>query len=365
MWNRLWPPTARPARHEEVPSQGGGPCADAYVGGRHQEGSYLVVNKRFGRLWLPAVLPLVLVAVSHPPVSHPAVNASSHKTPSPSPHASWLIDYSTVTAPMFAAGLPQGNPFDGVVVRGADDQDPWQCAPLGSQSDDVSSLTAGRAVEGRYTHDFLHVWTLNESTSWSWTEPACTDNLVAGFTALAGTAQAGGFDGLMLDVETYGQGNPWVAPRSSYHAVKATATKIGAALAARHEVLYMTMAYSAYVADPTTYADMPSFISGIRAGGAQVIDGNLPSYWYSTASQYASAYASLKAADPGEFVGQATYIDAAPSIETDVAASLENSDRYAWVYTDGAYGSWWGTPVMSSTVATQVEAGRVAAGLPG
>ncbi len=147
--------------------------------------------------------------------------------------------------------------------------------------------------------------------------------------------------------------------------MKATATQIGAALAARHQVLYMTMAYSAYAADPTTYAAMPSFISGILAGGAQVIDGNLPSYWYSTASQYAGAYTSLKAADPGELVGQATYIDAAPSIQANVTASLENSDRYAWVYTDGAYGWWWGTPAMSSSVVDQVEAGRVAAGLAG
>lgn len=227
-----------------------------------------MANKSFGRLWWPAVLPLLLVAVSHP-----AAAASKQKAPSPSPHASWLIDYSTVTAAMFATGLPQGNPFDGVVIRGADDQDPWQCAPLGSQSDDAASLTAGRAAEGRYTHDFLHVWTLNESTPWSWTASACTDNLVAGFTALAGTAQAGGLDGLMLDVETYGQGNPWAAPKSSDRAVKATATQIGAALAVRHEVLYMTMAYSAYAADPAGYSAMPSFISGILAGGAAGLPG--------------------------------------------------------------------------------------------
>jgi hypothetical protein len=265
---------------------------------------------------------------------------------------------------MFAAGLPQTNPFDGVVVRGSDDQDPWQCAPLGDQSDDVSSLTVGRAIEGRYTHNFLHVWTLNETTPWSWSNAACSGNLVAGFTALANTAQAGGFDGLMLDVETYGQGNPW-ATLKSYRAVTATATQIGRALASRHEVLFMTMARSAYASDPATYGAMPSFVAGVLAGGAEVIDGNLPSYWYTSASQYASAYASLTKAQPGELVGQATYLDAAPSIEANVTASLENSDPYAWVYTDGAFGSWWGTPAMNPSVLAEVEAGRVEAGLSG
>jgi len=311
------------------------------------------------RRWLVAGLLPAFVILS----SHPALAAASKPQGPPQAHASWLIDYSTVTAPMFAAGLPQGNPFDGVVVRGADDQNPWQCAPLGSQTDDVASVTAGRSSEGRYTHNFLHLWTLNESTPWSWANSTCTGNLVGGFTALANTASAGGFDGLMLDVETYSQGNPWAALKS-YKAVKATATQIGRALAARHEVLYMTMARSAYAADPTTYGAMPSFVDGVLAGGATVIDGNLPSYWYSTASQYSSAFASLKSAQPGELVGQATYLDAAPSIQANVTASLENSDRYAWVYTDGAYGWWWGTPAMSPTVVSEVEAGRQAAGLP-
>ena len=127
----------------------------------------------------------------------------------------------------------------------------------------------------------------------------------------------------------------------------------------------MTMAESAFVANPTTYGAMPSFVAGVVAGGARVIDGNLPSYWYSSAGQYSSAYASLKKAQPGELVGQATYIDAAPSIQANVTASLENSDQYAWVYTDGAFGWWWGTPAMDPSVASQIEAGRVAAGLPG
>jgi hypothetical protein len=317
--------------------------------------------KRRLRQWLVAgALPIFLILTTHPAL---AAAGKPQGPPPPPPHASWLIDYSTVTAPMFAAGLPQGNPFDGVVVRGADDQDPWQCAPLGSQTDDVASVTAGRGNEGRYAHNFLHVWTLNESTPWSWASSSCAGNLVAGFTALANTASAGGFDGLMLDVETYGQGNPWAAQKS-YKAVKATATQIGRALALRHEVLFMTMALSAYAANPTTYGAMPSFVDGVLAGGATVIDGNLPSYWYAP-SQYSSAYASLKAAQPGMLVGQATYLDAAGSIQANVTASLENSDRYSWVYTDGIYGWWWGTPAMSPAVVTEVEAGRQAAGLPG
>jgi hypothetical protein len=318
-----------------------------------------MVKKLFARLLPVALVPAFIVLGSSPALAAPK------KTPPPPPHASWLIDYSTITAPAFAAGLPQGNPFDGVVVKGADDQNPWQCAPLGSQSDDVASLTAGRASEGRYTHNFLHVWTLNESTPWSWTNSACTGNLVAGFTALAGAAEAGGFDGLMLDVETYGQGNPWASGvKKTYQAVTATATQIGRALASRHEVLYMTMAESAYLANPTTYGAIPSFVQGVLAGGAQVIDGNLPSYYYNSASQYSSAYASLAKAQPGELVGQATYLDVAQSIQANVTSSLENSAPYAWVYTDGAYGSWWGTPAMSPAVVSEVEAGRQAAGLP-
>jgi hypothetical protein len=150
----------------------------------------------------------------------------------------------------------------------------------------------------------------------------------------------------------------------SYKAVASTAAQIGRALATRHEVLYMTMARSAYASDPATYGAMPSLVAGVLSGGAQVIDGNLPSYWYSSASQYDNAYASLTRAQPSELVGQATYLDAAPSIQTNVTASLENSNRYAWVYTDGAFGSWWGTPAMNPSVASEVEAGRLAAGLP-
>jgi hypothetical protein len=275
--------------------------------------------------------------------------------PPPPPPGVVLIDYSTVSAADFASGLSQSTPFDGVVVRGSDDQDPFNCAPLGTQVDDQAALASGEPKEGRYIHNLLHLWSFNTSQNWSWTNQSCVSDMVNAFQSLAQTAAAGGFSGLALDTEAYGQQDPML--QSSTSTVRAGA-RVGALLAADHLQLFMTQA------DSEGEAGMTQFVKGLSQGGTVPIDGNeFASYDYTSPSQYQGAENTLLRNK--EYVAQATYLDphTPAQIQADVAASLQysnvNGGHEAWVYTDGKYGNWW-NGTMDASVAAAVVAGKAA-----
>ena len=266
-----------------------------------------------------------------------------------------LIDYSTVFASDFASGLSQSTPFDGVVVRGSDDQDPFTCAALGSQADDQANLAAGEPKEGHYTHNLLHLWSFNTSQSWSWTNPSCVTDMVNAFQSLAQTAEAGGFSGLALDTEAYGEQDPML---QSSARIAPAAAQVGTLLAAAHLQLFMTQG------DSEGDAGMTQFVKGLTQGGTVPIDGNeFASYGYTSPSQYQAGEKTLLR--DNEYVAQATYLDphSPAQIQADVAASLQYSNvagvQEAWVYTDGGYGNWW-NGTMNASVAAAVAAGKAA-----
>jgi hypothetical protein len=309
--------------------------------------------------WFPLKRRLLAVAAALASVLSCAAVASAAgaKPPSPPPPPGVvLIDYSTVSAADFAGGLSQSTPFDGVVVRGSDDQDPFTCTPLGTQVDDQAALASGEPKEGRYTHNLLHLWSFNTSQSWSWTNQSCVTDMVNAFQSLAQTAAAGGLSGLALDTEAYGQQDPML--QSSASIVRAGA-RVGALLAADHLQLFMTQA------DSEGEAGMTQFVKGLLQGGTVPIDGNeFASYGYTSPTQYQGAENTLLRNK--EYVAQATYLDphTPAQIQADVAASLQysnvNGGHEAWVYTDGKYGNWW-NGTMDASVAAAVVAGKGAA----
>jgi hypothetical protein len=266
-----------------------------------------------------------------------------------------LIEYSALSAAQFANGLSQNTPFDGVVVRGSDDQDPFTCAPLGSQADDQAALASGESKEGVYTHNLLHLWSFNTGQTWSWTNPSCVTDMVNAFQSLAQTAEAGGFSGLALDTEAYGQQDPMLQSNSR---IAPAAAQVGALLAADHLQLFMTQA------DSEGEAGMQQFVKGLIQGGTVPIDGNeFASYGYTSPSQYQAAEKTLLRNN--EYVAQATYLDphSPAQIQADVTASLQYSNvngvNEARVYTDGGRGNWWDGS-MDPSVAAAVAAGKAA-----
>ncbi len=281
--------------------------------------------------------------------------AGAKHPPPPPPPGVVLIDYSTVSASDFASGLSQSTPFDGVVVRGSDDQDPFTCAVLGSQADDQAALVSGEPKEGRYTHNLLHLWSFNTGKSWNWANPSCVTDMVNAFQSLAQTAGAGGFSGLALDTEAYGQQDPMLQSSPN---IAPAAARVGALLAAAHLQLFMTQA------DSEGDAGMQQFVKGLIQGGTVPIDGNeFASYGYTSPSQYQAAEKALLR--DNEYVAQATYLDphSSAQIQTDVASSVQYSNvagaHEAWVYTDGGYGNWW-NGTMDPSVAAAVAAGKAA-----
>ncbi len=246
----------------------------------------------------------------------------------------------------------------------------------------------------RFTDNFITIWCTMQA-EWRWTNPDHWDAFSQNIRNVARTAAMGGFKGLLLDAETYGE-SPWRYTPERFDGMSLDEARalvrggganfIQIVQEELPDVQILSIWLMSYVHAIQPYEDeaemldnnyllFPAFIEGMfegARGNTQIIDGNESSYYYTSATEFdaerdwlLSAVDLLSAdvqaqANQRLSVGHAIYMDGQLDLwdsprffgyylqndaerlmllEHNVYHALRSSDEYVWVYSENV--NWW------------------------
>jgi hypothetical protein len=294
------------------------------------------------------------------------------------------------------ANLPQAltklaySPFDGISVAAPGIDEIFKTTV---NSDESSSAALAKLVPGQLAQSYLVIHAAAED-SFDWTNDSHWASAKQNMRILAKLAHQGGFKGVVFDMEPYGK-SPWdyatqpARTKLSFSAFQARVEQRGVDMmnAMQDEFpgldvwcLYGLSAFngSDQPLQENGYGLWASFFGGwlkTAAPTTRIIDGNEPSYYYTSPQDFSAGNANiLEAAErlPEDSraaylqkikVGHAVYVDGIMNLtnsprfighyfksdsersallKQNISSALEASDTLVWVYAENV--KWWESP---------------------